>query len=511
MNHVLLNSGLTPTDVCDIANGARLEVSEAAQRRVRESRNLVDEIIEKGIRAYGVNTGVGLLADTIVSPESQKSMSRNLVMSHAVGVGEPLSKIEVRAIIACAVANHCHGFSGIRWEIVNTLVKLLNSDCIPVVPCQGSVGYLSHMAHIGLVVIGHGRAFVDGRQMTGSEALTRIGLAPAVLEGKEGLSLVGSAPCACGLACVALVKAKSLLSWSNCIAALSFEALKGQASVFDSTALGFRKSQGIQQVGQAMREILQGSEILAVAKGNRTQDALSLRAIPQVHGALFDVLLHVESVLCEELNSVTDNPLLQKVEGILQVISEAHGVAAGVGLAVEYLGLSVAQLGVISERRLDRMVNPLVSEMPAFLAQQGGNSSGFMIAQYTALSLTGDNRRLASPAALDGGVTSGLQEDLLCHATSSALKTGRIVDNVRHILAIELLAAMQASGYAIHALAPATTRMVKSVRQYFKPYNDDRPLGEEIERMATFLTEKVPGFWDFATQSPHEINYLETI
>ena len=168
-------------------------------------------------------------------------MSRNLVMSHAVGVGEPLSKTEVRAIIACAVANHCHGFSGIRWEIVNSLVRLLNADCIPVVPCQGSVGYLSHMAHIGLVVIGHGHAFVDGRQMTGSEALTHIGLVPAVLEGKEGLSLVGSAPCACGLACVALGKAKSLLSWSNYIAALSFEALKGQASVFDPNALNFRK------------------------------------------------------------------------------------------------------------------------------------------------------------------------------------------------------------------------------------------------------------------------------
>jgi histidine ammonia-lyase len=236
-----------------------------------------------------------------------------------------------------------------------------------------------------------------------------------------------------------------------------------------------------------------------------------LRAIPQVHGALFDVLVHVESVLREELNSVTDNPLLQKVEGTLQVISEAHGVAAGVGLAVEYLGLSVAQLGVISERRLDRMVNPLVSEMPAFLAQQGGDSSGFMIAQYTALSLTGDNRRLASPAALDGGVTSGLQEDLLCHATSSALKTVKIVDNVRHILAIELLAAMQASGYAVHELAPTTTRMVKSVRQYFKPYNDDRPLGQEIESMATFLTEKSPGFWDVDTHSTYEMNNLETV
>lgn len=479
-----------------MANGARLVVSEAAQLRVRESRKLVDAVVANGLRAYGVNTGVGMLANIAVSAEMQRTMSRNLVMSHAVGVGEPLARTEVRAIMACAIANFCHGASGIRWEVVDLLVRMLNGGCTPVVPRKGSVGYLSHMAHVGLVVIGHGRATLGERTLSGSQALQALGLAAAELEGKEGLSLVGSAPCACGIACVALAGAQALLDWANHIAALSFEALQGQRGVFEASALTFRQSTGIQEVGQAIRQILQGSEVLVQASGKRTQDALSVRAIPQVHGALADVLRHVESVLAMELNSATDNPLLQREDGKPKVIAVAHGVAAGLGLAMEYLGQSVAQLGVMSERRLDRMINPLVSGLPAFLAEQGGASSGFMIAQYTALSLTGENRRLASPAALDAGVTSGLQEDMLCHATPSALKTASIVDNTRYILAIELLAAVQASRFLAPAPAPATARMLRAFGQVFAPYTDDRPLGEEIEAMMRLLKDQAPGYWD---------------
>jgi len=471
-------------------------VSEAAQGRVRDSRRHVDEIVSSGVRVYGVNSGVGMLANTTVTPDLQKCMSRNLVMSHAVGVGTPLSRTEVRAIMACAVANHCHGFSGIRWEVVRVLIEMLNADCVPCVPRQGSVGYISHMAHIGLVVIGHGQAFIDGQKMPGAEALKHIGIEPVVLEGKEGLSLIGSAPCACGLACVAFANANSMLEWANYIAALTFENLLGQRTVFDETAICFRKSPGMQEVGEAMRRILSGSEVLAQVCGKKPQDPLSLRAIPQVHGALADVLRHVESVLAMELQSATDNPLIQKVNGKLQVISEAHGVAAGLGLAMEYLGLSVAQLGAMSERRLDRMINPLLNDLPAFLAAPGGASSGFMIAQYTALSLTGENRRLAAPAALDAGVTSGLQEDMLCHATPSALKTFAIVNNVRYLLSIELLAAIQASMFSTHAFAPVTRQMIKALQKVVQPYNDDRPLSDDIEILAALLNTKSPGFWN---------------
>lgn len=282
------------------------------------------------------------------------------------------------------------------------------------------------------------------------------------------------------------------------VAALSFEALGGQLSVFDAQALALRKSAGIQQAGERLRCWLQDSQGLALAAGQRTQDALTLRAIPQVHGALIDVLDHTEDVLRRELASATDNPLLQRDAEGLQVMAVAHAVASGLGLAMEYMGTAVAQLGVMAERRLDRLLNPLVSGLPPFLAQGSGVASGFMIAQYTALSLTGDNRRLAAPAALDAGVTSGLQEDMLCHATPSALKAGQIVRNTRYILAIELVAALQACDGLTGSMAPRTAQLHQRLRQHLPPYHDDRPLHEDLDRASELLHsfEKIPTYVD---------------
>lgn len=488
-----LDQPLTPDQIWSVAEGARLTLTPSARVRVHRARDLVDQLVARGIRAYGVNTGVGLLADTLVTPEQQSQMSRNVIMTHAVGVGLPLQPVEARAIMAAAVNNFCHGYSGVRLEVVEALVGLLNADCTPVVPRQGSLGYISHMAHIALVLIGHGHARWQGQTLTGAQALQAIGQAPLRLQAKEGLSLINGTPCVTGMACVALARSRRLFDWGNHIAAMAFEVLLGQRNVFDAYALSLKHSDGMHAVGRTIAGLLQGSDILAQAQGRKTQDPLSLRSIPQVHGALHDVLAHVHGVVARELASVTDNPLVSGTPQEPRVFSESHAVGAGIGLAMEYLGVAVAQFAAMSERRTDRMVNPLVSGLPPFLAANSGVATGYMIAQYTALALTGDNRRLAAPAALDGGVSSGLQEDTLCYATPSALKALDILDNSRRILAVEYLCAGQAYGHVRGHPAAGTGQLLAQLRQWVPPYQDDRPLGEDMDLVADRLWTHAPG------------------
>ena len=494
MSVVLLDQPLGWRDVVAVANGARLELSPAAAERIARARRIVEAISRLGIRAYGVNTGVGALCDVIVPPEQQRRLSRNLLMSHAVGVGAPRGKAEVRAIMVAALNNYAHGHSGLRLELVERLIALLNAGITPVVPSQGSVGYLSHMAHIALVLIGHGQAMVDDELLEGKAALAKAGLAPAVLEAKEGLSLVNGTPCVTGLGALALARAESLLESADAIAAMSFENLHGQPAAFDEASLALRHSPGLQAVGKRLRALIAGSGLTG-KPGERTQDPLSLRTIPHVHGAARDVLTEVGAVLDRELASVTDNPAIAGSEEAPVVHSEAHAVGAAIGLAMDNLAIAVAEVAAMSERRTDRLVNPLVSNLPAFLAESSGVSSGFMIAQYTALSLVAENRRLAAPASLDGGITSALQEDHLCHATPAALKALAILANSRQVLAIELLAAAQAYDLQDPAgsRAPATDALLGAIRARIARYADDRPLAGDIQAADRLLEVGFPG------------------
>jgi histidine ammonia-lyase len=470
--------------VAAIADGATLELSDDARTRIHAARALVDAAIGLGLRAYGVNTGVGALCDVIVSDAHQAALSRNIVMSHAVGVGPALGVKAVRAIMAAAVNNFAHGYSGVRVAVVERLLALLAHDCVPEVPADGSVGYLTHMAHIALVLLGSGEARYRGRLMSGAEALRSIDVEPLVLGAKEGLSLVNGTPCATGLSAIALSRAARLLDWADAVAAMSFENLHGQLAAFDAAALQLRVSAGVDHVGERLRELLDGSAILHASAGRRTQDALSLRAIPQVHGAARDVFAQAARVVDEELASVTDNPVVLGTTAAPRAVSGANAVGAALGLAADALGVAVAQVAAMSERRMDRLVNPLVSGLPAFLAAAEGVASGFMIAQYTAVSLAADNRRLAAPSSLDGGVTSGLQEDQLVHATPAAIKLLKILDNAETILAIELLAAAQAYELqrGIELRAARTEAIYRRVRSDIDHYRDDRPLGGDIEK-----------------------------
>jgi histidine ammonia-lyase len=469
--------------------GSAVELSPAARGRIAAAHELVLSIAAKNLTAYGVNTGVGGLSDVIVAPAKQRELSRNIIMSHCVGVGPPLEAPAVRAIIAAAMNNYAHGYSGIRVQVAERLAALLAADCIPEVPAQGSVGYLTHMAHIASVLIGAGHATLKGERLKGAEALARAGFEPLTLEAKEGLSLVNGTPCATGLTALALWRIERLLDWADEIAAMTFENLRGQKTAFDAEVLALRAAPAQALVGQRLRAFLAGSAILAASAGGRTQDPLSLRAIPQVHGAVREQFAHAAAAVDAELASVTDNPVVMGTVESPRALSEAHAVGASLGLCADALGIALAELAAMSERRIDRLVNPLVSRLPAFLAADSGAGSGFMIAQYTAAALTGENRRNAAPASLDGGVTSGLQEDHLAHATPAAIKLLKILGNAETIFAIELLAAAQAYDFAPHspARAAGTDALYRRVRKLITHYRDDRPLAEDIGRASRML------------------------
>ncbi|API56366.1 histidine ammonia-lyase (plasmid) [Rhizobium leguminosarum] len=491
---ITIDDVLTWRDVARIGAGEALALSPIAWGRVEQASRIVARIVETGVRAYGVNTGVGALADTVVDRASQSLLSRSIVLSHACGVGPLLAAREVRAIIAAEIANFAHGHSGVRREIVEHLAALLEHDCIPDVPSKGSAGYLVHNAHIALVLIGEGSAHLGGRRMSGREALAAIGLEPLVLGAKEGLSLVNGTACATGLTTVALSRAERLLDWADAIAALTLEAAGCQIAAFDEAVLALRPSAGIEKVGATLRARLQGSGLVAAAFGRRTQDALSLRSVPHAHGAARDVFDNSARVVDQELASVTDNPAVSGTPEQPIVSSEAHAVAPALGQAADSLAIALAQLGAISERRMDRLVNPLVSGLPPFLASDAGSHSGFMIAQYTAAALSNENRRLAAPAAMDGGLTSGLQEDFLAHPTAAAGKLLAVIDNAEYILAIELMAAAQAHDFLATTAprAPGTDLVYQAVREHVSHYGDERPLNGDIEAVRSLIRETAP-------------------
>ncbi|UJW75765.1 HAL/PAL/TAL family ammonia-lyase [Rhizobium sp. SL42] len=486
---IVLDGPLSWKEIAAVAEGAELALSDAAWARIANARAIVDALVEREIRGYGINTGVGALCDVIISRADQQALSRNIILSHACGVGEPLGKVETRAVMAAQIANFAHGYSGVSRPVLETLLALLNGDMLPVIPSKGSVGYLTHAAAIGLVLIGEGECRHGDELIAGREALDRLGRMPLVLQAKEGLSLVNGTPCATGLGALAVSRLSHLADWADAAAAMTYENLGAQADPFAEMPLALRQSPGLQQVGRTLRHWLGGSALLAQSAGSRTQDPLSLRAVPQIHGAVRDALVHVAETVDRELASVTDNPVVAGIPETPEVHSQAHAVGAALGLAMDSLATAAAELAAISERRIDRLVNPLVSGLPAFLAAGSGVASGFMIIQYTAAALVAENRRLAAPASLDGGITSALQEDILTHATPAADKALAILENLQTILAIEVMAAGQAydlqSGSADKA--KRTAALYQRVRQNVPFYRDHRPLNAEVAKVRAMI------------------------
>ena len=486
------NSTLTHAEIARIAEGESLNLAPSVWEGLALARSIVDSVVAGGTPAYGINTGVGALVDTAVDVEALGTLSRNLLMSHACTLGEPLPKPWVRAILAAQINNLAHCASGIAPATMALMLGLLETDCVPVVARQGSVGYLAHMAQIALVLIGEGEADFAGERLAGAAALTRAGLSPVVLGAKEGLSLINGSPCATGLGCVGMVRATRLLEVADAVAAMSCVALGANPSAFDEAAMNLRVCDGLRQSARNLREWLAGlAENGSAPGGARLQDALSLRSIPHVHGAARVALTHSAGVVDDELASVTDNPAVLGTLDAPRVVSQAHAVAPGLAMALDGAAIALAHLGMISERRLDRLVNPLVSGLPKFLAGEAGVGSGFMIAQYSAAALVGENRRLAAPASLDGGVTSGLQEDYLANPTAAALKLLALVENTERIVGIELVAAAQGLDLAGvgngDGMPPGVARLHAAVRKAVPIFADDRPLAQLLEEGARLV------------------------
>ena len=480
MSIVLTGNELTFSQLYSVTlHHETVSLSPDAIARMKASRAVVDQLVASGKTAYGINTGFGKLASVRISSEQVRQLQVNLVRSHACGVGELLSEAETRAMMLLRANALAKGLSGIRPSVVETLISMLNAGVHPVIPSQGSVGAsgdLAPLAHLAQVVIGEGEALYKREKLPGAEALQRAGIAPVALEAKEGLSLLNGTQGMLALLSLALREADILADTADVAASLSLDALRGSPGAFDARIMHAREYPGAGTTARNLAHLNEGSQIReshrAAEEDPRVQDAYSLRCTPQVHGAVRDSLVQAREMALVELNSATDNPLVfVKEGGTGDIISGGNFHGQPLAMAADQVAIALATLGGVSERRVEQMTNPLTSLLPAFLTPDPGLNSGFMIAQVTAAALTSENRALATPHSVDSISTSGNQEDYVSMGMSGARRLERMLHNLRHILAIELLCACQ----GIDLLAPLQTGTLAK-----KAYDGVRTLSPKV-------------------------------
>jgi histidine ammonia-lyase len=465
----------------------QIRLGDAARKLVEKSQAYLDTFLANGNTAYGVNTGFGQLASVSIGLDELKPLQKNLLRSHAVGVGDPLPDAVVRLAMVMKVAALARGYSGVRPQLIEALCTLISHGICPIVPSKGSVGAsgdLAPLAHIAELLIGEGDASCDGEIVSGAEALSRAGLEPLELAPKEGLALLNGTQVSTALALAALFRAEHSLSASVIAGAMSADAVKGSDTPFDERVHSVRGHRGQLEVGRLLRALMKGSDIRAShVSCSRVQDPYSIRCQPQVIGACLSVLQHAAEVLQIEANAVTDNPLVfAETEAIL---SGGNFHAEPVALVADYVALSVAEIGSLSERRIALLIDSNLSELPAFLVEDSGVNSGFMMAQVTAAALTSENKSLAHPASVDSIPTSANQEDHVSMATFAARRLHDMLDNVAYIVAIELLAAAQ--GIEFHRPLKSSEPLesaLKQIREISASYSQDRSLSAEIEALA---------------------------
>ena len=469
--------------VQSIRQGRLVTLDETQLEKVSQARDLVVQLINQGRPVYGINTGFGLLANTSISTENVAELQRNLILSHSCGVGEPFSNEVVKAMMILRANALMKGHSGIRPQVIELLVELVNKNVTPLIPSQGSVGAsgdLVPLAHMSAVLLGEGQAYYDGELYSGAEALQRAGLTPVTLKAKEGLALINGTQAMTAQGVLALHDSDVLLKTADISSSLTLEALCGIPNAFDERVHALRSHPGQGAVASNLRSLLAGSRLVYSEEHERIQDAYSLRCIPQVHGASKDAYNYVFGILNTEINSVTDNPILFPGSG--DVISAGNFHGQPVALALDFLGIALSEIGNISERRIERLVNPQLSGLPPFLSANSGLNSGYMIIQYTAAALVSENKVLAHPASVDSIPTSANQEDHVSMGSISARKLGSILANVQNIVAIEILCACQGLEFRDRSkLAPATQAVYDLVRTYVSPLKEDRFLEPEIK------------------------------
>lgn len=475
---------LTLADLVAVAGGAAAELAAEGRDAVVRSRAVVDDIVAKGEVVYGVNTGFGNFATVVIPPEKLKQLQYNLIRSHAAGVGPALAERECRALMALRANVLAKGFSGIRLENLEALIDALNKKLHPNIPEQGSVGAsgdLAPLAHLTLNLLGEGHAFLEGRKVPAGEALGALGMEPITLEAKEGLAFINGTQVMAAIGGMALWDAFSLCKHADIIAALSLEALQGTRQAFYQKIHEARPHEGQKAAASNLWRLLADSEIMESHKNcGRVQDSYSLRCVPQVHGPARDTLAFVKKTFEIEINSATDNPMVLGDEGRLISGGNFHGES--LAMAFDFAAIGVAELANIAERRLERLCNPSLSDLPAFLVKEGGLNSGFMIAHCTAAALVSENKSLCHPASVDSISTSAAKEDHVSMGTIASRQFRDVVRNTRRVLAVELLAAAQ--GVDFHqGLKPARALIpvMEKLREVVPNWKEDRYMAPDIE------------------------------
>ncbi|HEV3378053.1 MAG TPA: histidine ammonia-lyase [Thermoleophilaceae bacterium] len=479
---------LTPARLEAVARGAAAPALDGtARERIRAAREVVEEAVARGEAVYGVTTGIGELASVRIAPADAERLQLNLLRSHAVGAGEPLPAEVVRGMTLLLAASLARGHSGVRPQLVELLLALLERGVVPVVPSRGSVGSsgdLAPLAHLGLVLVGEGEALYDGRRLAGAEALRAAGLEPLRLTAKEGLAIINGTHLMTAAGTLALRDAERLLRAAVIAVALSLEAFKGSTVPFDARLHDVRRHPGQHRVAGMLRELLAGSEVVAShADCGRVQDPYTLRCAPQVIGAVADALDYVANPLERELAAVTDNPLVFPQDGDVVNGGNFHGQP--LSLPLDHLALALTELASYSERRTYALLSPSYAELPRFLSPTPGLGTGLMIAQYAAAALVNECQVLAHPAGAGSIPTSAGQEDFNSMGAWAALKARTVVEHTARVIATELVCACQ--GLEFHRPLRTTPRLedaVARVRETVPRVEEDRSLADEIGRLA---------------------------
>jgi histidine ammonia-lyase len=473
-------------------HGAQVQLTTDAEKQIQKSRHLIDRWVQEEKRIYGITTGFGALSDVAISKEDTRQLQENVLKSHAAGVGRPFDEETVRAILALRIKDLARGHSGIRLPTVQQLVALLNWGVCPIIPEKGSVGAsgdLAPLAHLSLVLLGLGEAIYKSQRLSGRQALTKCGLKPLRLESGEGLALVNGTQVMTALGGLAVFDSIRLSKLTDLAAAMGLEVLMGSRTEFDTKIHKARPHPGQAAAADNMARITQNSEIISSHKDcGRVQDAYTLRCSPQVHGASKDAIQYCCNVIETEMNSSTNNPLIFADSEEFLLGGNFHGQP--VALAMDFLCMAAAELADISERRIERLVNPMLSGLPAFLVDDGGLNSGFMIAQYTAAALVSENKVLCHPASIDSIPTSANKEDHVSMGTISARKCRDVVSNAEDVIAIELLCAAQALDLFTNMKSgEGTLAAYQVIRQAVPHLEKDRILSSDIAAVKQLMRD----------------------
>lgn len=468
---------------------AIVQLDKEAEAKILRSRKVVDDFVDNEEVIYGITTGFGKFSDVLISKDESKLLQKNLIITHAVGAGNPFKTEIVRGIILLRINNLAKGFSGVKLETIETMIEMLNKKLHPVIPEKGSLGAsgdLAPLSHMVLPMIGLGEAEYNGEILPGDEAMKKAAIPVIELTSKEGLALINGTQVMTAVGALALYDAINLSRIADIAAALSFEGHNGVINALDERLHMIRPHKGQIDTAKEILKLLKGSKNISKQGEIRVQDAYSLRCIPQVHGASKDAINYVKEKVEIEMNSVTDNPII--FSDTLEGISGGNFHGQPMALCFDFLGIALSELANISERRIERFTNPALSGLPAFLVENGGLNSGFMIVQYSAAALVSENKILAHPASVDSIPSSANQEDHVSMGTIAARKARDIMENTRRVLAMEIMCACQAIDLRGNkGLGDGTAPVYKEVRKLVPMLKEDRPLYEDINKCESLI------------------------